>query len=131
MRVKAFVAAPGRAPADGVALSAPGPIDTTAGIAALGAATYFLSAAPGNPGGTDSVRGVIVGVESQGLDQVSGFDLRTQDGTTLTFVLGDLENGATFPPGHLVEHQATGQPVKVSYLADGATKVAIRIEDAP
>ena len=100
-------------------------------VAASGAAAYFLSAAPGNPDATESVSGVIVGVESEGLDRVRGFDLRTQNGTTVSFVLGDLENGATFPPGHLVEHQATGQPVSVSYVTDGAMKIAIRIEDAP
>lgn len=100
-------------------------------IAALGGAAFLLSAEPDGTGTAESVSGVIVGVESEGLDQVRGFDLRTQDGVTLTFVLGDLENGATFPPGHLVEHQATGQPVRVSFVTDGPTKVAIRIEDAP
>lgn len=99
-------------------------------VAASGVAAYLLSAEPGGPVATESVSGVIVGVESEGLDQVRGFDLRTQDGTTVTFVLGDLENGATFPPGHLVEHQATGQPVRVSFVTDGAAKVAIRIDDA-
>ena len=100
-------------------------------VAASGGAAYLLSGQPDGSATADSVSGVIVGVESEGLDQVRGFDLRTQGGTTVTFVLGDLENGATFPPGHLVEHQATGQPVRVSFVTDGATKVAIRIEDAP
>jgi hypothetical protein len=100
-------------------------------VAASGVAAYLLSAEPRGPAATESASGVIVGVESEGLDRVRGFDLRTRDGTTVTFVLGDLENGATFPPGHLVEHQATGQPVRVSFVTDGATKVAIRIEDAP
>jgi hypothetical protein len=100
-------------------------------VAASGGAMYFLGGVPGAPGPTESLSGVIVGVESEGLDQVRGFDLRIEDGTTVTFVLGDLENGATFPPGHLVEHQATGQPVRVSFIMDGATRVAVRIEDAP
>jgi hypothetical protein len=97
-------------------------------VVASGAAAYALRA---DPDTTESVTGVIVGVESEGLDRVRGFDLRIQDGSTLTFVLGDLENGATFPPGHLAEHQATGQPVNVTYVTDGATKVAVRIDDAP
>ena len=59
--------------------------------------------------------GVIVGVDSEGLDQVRGFSLRTDDGVTLAFTIGALENGAAFPPGHLVEHQATAQPVRVWY----------------
>jgi hypothetical protein len=100
-------------------------------VAALGGATYLLTANPDGSAPAESVIGVIVGVQSEGLDQVRGFDLRTGQGVTVAFVLGDLENGSTFPPGHLVEHQATGQPVRVSFVLDGATKVAIRIEDAP
>ena len=78
-----------------------------------------------------SIVGVIVGVRSEGLDKVRGFDLRTADGSIDPFTIGILENGAVFPPGHLVEHQATAQPVRVWYQTDGATRVAIRLEDAP
>ncbi len=69
---------------------------------------------PGAPAGATGRDGVIVAVRSEGLDRVNGFDLRTIDQGTLAFTLGDLENGAEFPPGHLVEHQATAQPVRVS-----------------
>ena len=68
---------------------------------------------------------------SEGLDRVNGFDLRTIDQGTLAFTLGDLENGAEFPPGHLVEHQATAQPVRVWYRTEGGDRVAVRLEDAP
>lgn len=78
-----------------------------------------------------SVIGVIVGVESEGLDRVRGFSVRTQDGSTVAFSLGTLENGVAFPPGHLVEHQATAQLVRIWYVTEGDAKVAIRIEDAP
>lgn len=78
-----------------------------------------------------SVVGVIVGVRSEGLDKVRGFDLRTADGSIAQFTIGTLENGAVFPPGHLVEHQATAQAVRVWYQTDGTTRVAIRLEDAP
>jgi len=57
--------------------------------------------------------------------------VRTQDGATIALTVGDLENGAAFPPGHLVEHQATAQPVRVWYVVEGQANVAIRIEDAP
>jgi hypothetical protein len=77
-----------------------------------------------------SVNGVVVGVDSEGLDRVRGFTVRTQDGTTVEFTVGDLENGAAFPPGHLVEHQATAQAVRVWFVMEGEAKVAIRIEDA-
>jgi hypothetical protein len=78
-----------------------------------------------------SVDGVIVGVQSEGLDRVRGFTLRTAAGETDAFTIGTLENPTAFPPGHLVEHQATAQPVRVWYLVDGSTRVAIRLEDAP
>lgn len=104
-------------------------------LAATGGATILLSGAGADltGGSTDapSVVGVIVGVESEGLDEVRGFSVRTADGTTIAFAIGTLENGASFPPGHLVEHQATAQPVRVWYRTDGETRVAIRLEDAP
>ena len=103
-------------------------------IAASVGAAILLNASTAKPGGSasaPSVVGVIVGVRSEGLDRVTGFDLRTTDGSTLDFTVGDLENGAAFPPGHLVEHQATAQPVQVWFVIEGDTSVAIRIEDAP
>jgi hypothetical protein len=97
-----------------------------------GAAVLFSSGGTGQSGTDRSVAdGVIVRVESEGLDRVRGFTLRTSDGRTLEFELGTLERGAEFPPGHLAEHQATAQPVRVSYVMDGDTRLAVRIEDAP
>ena len=46
------------------------------------------------------------------------------------FDLSRLENGAEFPPGHLVEHQATAERVRVWYREDGGVRLAIRLEDA-
>jgi hypothetical protein len=80
--------------------------------------------------GAQSVVGVIVAVDSAGLDKVAGFTLRTGAGETLTFDLRALENGAQFAPGHLVEHQATGQPVRVWYRTQDGVRLAIRLEDA-
>ena len=85
---------------------------------------------PGTPPGAQSMVGVIVGVDAASLTDVRGFTLRTSDGASTVFDLGVLENGAEFPPGHLVEHQATAQPVRVWYRNDGARKVAVRLEDA-
>ena len=103
-------------------------------IAVTGAAAFLLGGNglrdPGAPADATSVVGVIVGVQSQGLDKVTGFTLRTIDQGSLAFVIGTLENGAQFPPGHLVEHQATAQPVRVWYRTDGGARVAIRLEDA-
>ncbi len=85
-------------------------------VVVTGAAALLLggtSAAPAPPADATSVVGVIVGVDSQGLDKVSGFTLKTTDQGSLVFVMGVLENGAQFPPGHLVEHQSTAAPVRV------------------
>ena len=104
-------------------------------IGATGGAAVLLSGTGvgGFIGSADrsSVVGVIVRVESEGLDRVRGFTLRTDDGTSIAFTLGALENGALFPPGHLAEHQATAEHVRVSYRTEGQLKVAIRIDDAP
>jgi hypothetical protein len=103
-------------------------------IAVTGAAAVLLGGSavrdPDAPAGAQAVVGVIVGVESEGLDKVGGFDLRTTDQGTITFVLGELDNGAEFPPGHLVEHQATAQPVRVWYRTEGGQRIAVRLEDA-
>jgi len=103
-------------------------------IAVSIAAAILLSGTTADPDSSTnapSVVGVIVGVQSEGLDRVRGFDLRTAEGATTAFIIGDLENGAAFPPGHLVEHQATAQSVRVWFVMEGEAKVAIRIEDAP
>ncbi|MBF8290196.1 MAG: hypothetical protein HW391_1164 [Chloroflexi bacterium] len=76
------------------------------------------------------IEGVIVHVESTGLDSVTGFTLRTADGSLLEFRIGQLATGAEFPPGHLTEHQATAEPVRITYVKDGETLVATGIEDA-
>ena len=103
-------------------------------ITLTGAAALLLGGGgpddPGVPAYATAGVGVSGGVKSEGLDRVSGFSLRTTDQGTLTFVVGDLENGAAFPPGHLVEHQATAQPVRVWYRTEAGEKVAIRLEDA-
>ena len=100
-------------------------------VALVGLATFFL-AAPGGapPPDTTSVEGVIVAVDAEGLGDVRSFDLRTTDGAVRTFGLAALENGVEFPPGHLVEHAATAQPVRVWYRTEAGEDLAIRLEDA-
>jgi len=76
------------------------------------------------------VVGVVLKVDSAGLDKVSGFTLRTDAGQTLVLSIGVLENGAQFPPGHLAEHLATAAPVRVWFRDENGTLVVYRIEDA-
>ena len=92
---------------------------------------YVVGGIGGPPAETLQASGVIVGVESEGIDRVRSFDLRTPDGAIVTFTLGALENATTFPPGHLAEHQATAQPVVVWYRVENGSNVAVRLEDAP
>jgi hypothetical protein len=101
-------------------------------IGVAGAAAIVSRVDGPDDSGTDlTVTGVIAGIESEGLDRVRSFSLRTDGGQILQFDFGNLQNGAQFPPGHLAEHQATGQPVKVFYVQQGESKVAVRIDDAP
>jgi hypothetical protein len=101
-------------------------------VAVVGLATIILSAPPTGdaPPGTSSVEGVIVAVDSSSLSDVRSFDLRTSDGSVRRFGLAALENGTEFPPGHLVEHSATAEPVRVWYRTEGGLDLAIRLEDA-
>jgi len=76
------------------------------------------------------VAGVVTSIDSQGLDKVKGFTLRTRSGIDLTFVIGQLDNGVEFPPGHLAEHQASVQPVLVYFNVEGGKLVVYHLEDA-
>ena len=103
-------------------------------VAVTGAAAFLLGGTalrdPEAPKDAQAVVGVIVGVDAASLDRVNGFSLRTTDRGTLRFTLGELENGAEFPPGHLAEHQALASPIRVWYRTEGIARVAFRIEDA-
>lgn len=103
-------------------------------IAITGGAALLLSdTSPRDPEGppdTSSVEGVLVSVDSAGLGDVRGFTLRQPGGETLEFRLGELENPTAFPPGHLAEHQATAEPVRVWYRSDGGERFAVRLDDA-
>ncbi|MBF6606288.1 MAG: hypothetical protein IVW53_11970 [Chloroflexi bacterium] len=85
-----------------------------------GASVPSPSSAVSAPAVTSPVTGIITNVRSAGLDKVEGFTLRTADGTTISFVIGRLDDPAQFPPGHLAEHQASLQRVVVSFtVVDG------------
>ena len=100
-----------------------GPVETASlGVPATGSA----SGAPSSP-----VDGVLTHIDSTGLSQVTGFDMRTADGRSLAFKIGVLENGSQFPPGHLAEHLATSAPVRVWFRPQGSDLVVYRLEDAP
>ena len=74
--------------------------------------------------------GVVIAVDAASLTDVRGFTIRTADGQTVVFRLGELENGTEFPPGHLGEHIATAVPVLVTYREENGERVVVRLEDA-
>ena len=97
---------------------------------AVGALGFVVVSAFGQgPGQTET--GLVIAVDSSGLTNVRGFTLRTDDGRTVVFRIGALENGAQFAPGHLLEHRATGVKIVVTYHQENGELVAIRLEDAP
>lgn len=80
---------------------------------------------------TSTATGVVVAVDSVSLAEVTGFTIRTADGLTIEFKVGALQNEVEFPPGHLVQHIASGVPVIVTYRDEPGVRLAIRIVDAP
>jgi hypothetical protein len=103
-----------------------------AAAAALACGCQPLSSSPPvqTPPVVSPVDGVVVSVDAAGLADVRGFVLRVSGGFAFDFVLGPLENPTEFPPGHLTEHLATSQPVRVYFLAQGGERVVYRLEDA-
>ena len=92
-------------------------------------ASPSVATSPSSPPASP-IEGVVTSVESGGLNEVASFDLRTADGSTWTFEIGELENAAEFPPGHLREHMATSTPVRVTFEVDGDRLLVTRLEDA-
>jgi len=107
------------------AYSTPGPNDQASLVAPASATPGPSSAALGSP-----VTGVLTHIDSSGLAAVAGFTLRLDDGRVVAFKIGTLENGASFPPGHLAEHLGTAEPVRVYFRPQGTDLVVYRIEDA-
>lgn len=103
-----------------------------AAIAAiLAACSGVPTTAPGSGLPPSPLDGVIVAVDGTGLSSVTGFTLRLASGATIVFELGTLENPTQFPPGHLKEHEATSQPVRVYFVEGPDGPVVYRLEDAP
>jgi hypothetical protein len=75
--------------------------------------------------------GLVTAVEGTGPANVERFSLRADDGRQLTFEIrpGQLDPTA-FPPAHLREHLASGQKVRVTYVAERGALVATDLADA-
>jgi hypothetical protein len=98
-------------------------------VVALVAIAAILANTLGQPT-RQTETGVVIAVDATSLTDVRGFTIRTADGQTFDFRLGELENGTEFPPGHLGEHIATAVPVLVTYREENGERVVVRLEDA-
>ena len=103
---------------------------------ALGACGQAPTAPPSHVAGASvalpasPVDGVIIAVDASSLSDVRGFTLLTPSGQRIVFTLGTLEDPTQFPPGHLAEHQATSEPVRVFFHVEGGVPVVYRLADA-
>jgi hypothetical protein len=78
-----------------------------------------------------SAAGIVLALDAPA-GEVTGFTLRTQQGETISFVVGTLEvDGAAFPASHLAEHAVTLQPIAVAYRVESGANVVHRMVDAP
>jgi len=74
------------------------------------------------------VEGVVVRVETSGLNDFRGFQLRLDSGEIVVFTLGRLENAAEFPPNHLPEHLAASDRLRIWFVPEGDALVVYRME---
>ena len=91
-----------------------------------------MTAAPAQSPPTLTAHGVLIDVESGSIQKVDSFTLRTDAGEDLAFTAAPEFNvGAThvMTPGHMRQHMALGDPVTVSYRAEGQTLVALSASD--
>jgi len=107
----------------------PRPIFAMRAILALLVGFALLVGGCGDPGKT--AVGIVIAVDAPA-GEVTGFTLRTEQGETIPFVIGELEtDGATFAAAHLVEHAVTLEPISVGYRLVDGQNVVHRLADAP
>ena len=81
---------------------------------------------------THTVRGVLLDVESPGIQKVDSFTLRTDDGQELQFsTTPDFNQGVAhlMTPGHMRQHMALADPVEVTYRDENGKHVALSATD--
>lgn len=81
-----------------------------------------------NPRPPSEVTGVVVDVESAGLGAVRSFELKKGADTYQIFIDPAVDYG--FDVGHLTEHLASGDPVRVEIDQRGDRLFARSIDDA-
>jgi hypothetical protein len=74
------------------------------------------------------VTGVVVAIESAGLNRIEQFTLQ-DEGRRFTILVNENTKFA-FAPGHLSEHRATGEPVAVEVERRDGHLYALYVDDA-
>jgi protein SCO1/2 len=88
--------------------------------------------APRTNAPTITASGVITAVDQPGVAEVDGFSLRTDDGSTITFAVGELDvSGSAHPASHFRSLMALSTPVRVTYRDQADEHVAIRVDELP
>ena len=97
-------------------------------ISALAAlALFHVLAASSSVERDGEVVGLVVGVTARSITEVESLTVVSGDGREWEFVGGEFPG---FTPSHLEEHQALGEPVRVSYVVqDDGSKRIVKIED--
>ena len=95
------------------------------GVTAMLAASCTGSS-PGSS--TRELTGVVVKVDSQGLGQVTSFELRSEGTVHEIFINPRVVYG--FNPDHLNAHLASGDPVRVEVREEEGKLVAAAMDDA-
>ncbi len=73
------------------------------------------------------VVGLVVEVEARTITEIESLTIVSDDDRAWKFTGGQFPG---FTPSHLEEHQALGEPVRVSYvLEEDGTKRIVKIED--
>jgi hypothetical protein len=100
--------------------------------ATLAAFLLFGAACGGDdgdaPGAPESVKGIIVNIEGDRLDEIESFRLKSGD--DFYEIRIDPERDYDFNLGHLHEHLATSEPVVVELEDRTGELYAVSIEDA-
>ena len=106
-------------------------IAIAAGLVVLGAIVLAATLLVPRPAPLQ-LEGIVVSVQAKPPLAVASFQIRTTDGRVVSFQVGDLQYQAgSFNAAHLVIHEATAQPVIVTYHDEGDDHVATKLVDGP
>lgn len=78
--------------------------------------------------GVKEVNGLVVGVQPQSILLIKSLTIKDEDGKGWTFDIFP-QGFIGFTPSHLLEHQATGEPITITYKETSEGLLVVKIED--